>query len=44
MDTSAPASGFNLPECADTGEAVEVSAKHPIAEFGVIELRPIVES
>jgi hypothetical protein len=39
--TAAPASGFNLLECADLDEAIEVSAQHPIARFGVIELRPI---
>lgn len=44
VPTSAPASGFNLLECADLDEAIEVSAKHPIAEFGLIELRPIVET
>lgn len=39
-----PASGFNLLECADLDEAIEVSARHPIARFGLIELRPIVAS
>jgi hypothetical protein len=37
------ASGFNLIRCADLDEAIEVSAKHPIARFGEIELRPILE-
>jgi hypothetical protein len=37
---AAPASGFNLLDCSDLEEAIEVSAKHPIARFGVIELRP----
>ena len=41
---SAPVSGFSLLECSDIDEAIEVSAKHPIAEFGLIELRPIVET
>ncbi len=41
VEMAAPASGFNLLECADLDEAVEVSAKHPIARFGVIELRAI---
>lgn len=36
-----PASGFNLLECADLEEAIEVSARHPIARYGVIELRAI---
>jgi hypothetical protein len=39
----APASGYNLIECSDLDEAIEVSAKHPIARFGLIELRPIAE-
>ena len=43
VETTAPASGFNLLECADLDEAIEVSAKHPIARYGVIELRPITE-
>ncbi len=42
-EMSAPASGFNLIECADLDEAIEVSAKHPIARYGVIELRPIAD-
>jgi len=42
-EMAAPASGFNLLECADVDEAIEVSAKHPLARFGVIELRPLVE-
>ena len=42
--TDAPASGYNLIECSDLDEAIEVSAKHPIARFGLIELRPIAEA
>jgi hypothetical protein len=44
LETTEPVSGFNLIECADVDEAVEVSAKHPIAEVGAIELRPFAES
>jgi hypothetical protein len=43
IEMSAPASGFNLLDCVDVEEAIQVSAKHPIARFGVIELRPIAE-
>lgn len=43
VELAAPASGFNLLDCADLDEAIEVSAKHPIARFGVIELRPFAE-
>ena len=41
VETTEPVSGFNLLECADVDEAVEVSARHPIVRFGTIELRPI---
>jgi hypothetical protein len=43
VEIAAPASGFNLLDCADVDEAIEVSAKHPIARFGVIELRPFAD-
>jgi hypothetical protein len=43
IEMAAPASGFNLLQCADINEAIEVSAKHPIARYGVIELRPIAD-
>ena len=33
--------GFNILECADTAEAVEVAAANPGAGFGVLEVRPI---
>jgi hypothetical protein len=44
VEMAAPPSGFNLIECADLDEAIEVSAKHPIARYGVIELRPIADT
>jgi len=43
VETNESISGFNLLECADLDEAIEVSAKHPIARFGTIELRPFAE-
>jgi hypothetical protein len=33
--------GFNILECANLDEAVEVASKNPGASFGVLELRPI---
>ena len=36
--------GFDLIECSDLDEAIEVASKHPVAEFGVIEVRPIWEA
>jgi len=32
--------GFDLLECANLDEAVEIAAKHPMARFGRIEVRP----
>ena len=36
--------GFDLIECADLDEAIEVASKHPVAKFGVIEVRPLWEA
>ena len=33
--------GFNILECADVDEALEVAAKNPGANFGILELRAI---
>jgi hypothetical protein len=33
--------GFDLLECADLGEAIEIASKHPMARFGRIEVRPL---
>jgi hypothetical protein len=35
--------GFNILECEDVDEALEVAAKNPGASFGILELRPIEE-
>ncbi len=35
--------GFNILECADLDEALEVASKNPGARFGTLELRPIEE-
>jgi hypothetical protein len=32
--------GFDVIECADLDEAIEVAAKHPMARYGTIEVRP----
>ncbi|MGC4787453.1 YciI family protein [Micromonospora sp. DT178] len=34
--------GFDLLECADLDEAIEVARAHPMAREGRLELRPIV--
>jgi hypothetical protein len=35
--------GFDVLECADLDEAMEVAAKHPVARLGALELRPFAE-
>lgn len=35
--------GFDVLDCADLDEAIEVAAKHPMAWGGLIELRPFWE-
>ena len=37
-------SGFNILDCADLDEAVEVASKHPVATFGVLELRAFADN
>ena len=33
--------GYDILECADLDEAVELAARHPMAKLGAIELRPV---
>jgi hypothetical protein len=35
--------GFDLLDCADLDEAIEVASKHPAGRFGAIEVRPFWE-
>ncbi len=39
-ETKEQLAGFYIIECADLDEAIEVAAKHPVARFGMIEVRP----
>ncbi len=39
-ETKEQMAGFDVIECTDLDEAVEVAAKHPMARFGMIEVRP----
>jgi hypothetical protein len=43
-ETGNQISGFNILEYADLDEALEVAAKHPVAAFGTLELRPFADS
>jgi hypothetical protein len=36
--------GFSLIECSDLDEALEVTAKHPAARYGTIEIRPLLST
>jgi hypothetical protein len=42
-ETKEQMAGFDLVECADLDEAIEVASKHPCARFGTIEVRPLWE-
>jgi hypothetical protein len=35
--------GYDILECADLDEAIEVAGKHPVARIGSIEVRPFAE-
>ena len=35
--------GYDILECADLDEAIEVAGKHPVAKIGAIEVRPFGE-
>jgi hypothetical protein len=35
--------GYDLLECGDLDEAIEVASKHPVARFGTVEVRPFWE-
>jgi hypothetical protein len=39
-ETKEQIGGFDLIECKDLDEAIEVASKHPVATFGTIEVRP----
>ena len=42
-DQTIQIAGFNILDCVDIDEAIEVASKNPGASFGVLELRPIEE-
>ncbi|MEV7806634.1 YciI family protein [Microbispora sp. NPDC088329] len=39
-ETTEQIGGFDIIECADLDEAIEVASKHPMASYGAIEVRP----
>ncbi len=40
-ETKEQMAGYDLIECADLDEALEVAAKHPMAKAGMVEVRPV---
>jgi hypothetical protein len=39
-ETEEQIGGFDIVDCASLDEALEVAAKHPVARFGSIDIRP----
>jgi hypothetical protein len=39
-ETKEQIAGFDLLDCADLDEAIEIASKHPMARFGTIDIRP----
>jgi hypothetical protein len=42
-ETKEQIAGLDILECANLDEAIELAAKHPVARFGMIEVRPFWE-
>jgi hypothetical protein len=43
VETKEQMGGYDIIEAADLDEAIEVASKHPVARFGMIEVRPFLE-
>ena len=39
-ETKEQIAGFDIIDCTDLDEAIEVASKHPVAKFGSLEVRP----
>jgi hypothetical protein len=42
-ETKEQIAGYDVIDCADLDEAIEIAAKHPTAWLGKVEVRPILE-
>lgn len=40
-ETKEQVAGYDLIECVDLTEALEIASKHPAAELGTVEVRPV---
>jgi hypothetical protein len=43
-ETKEMIAGFTLIECDSIDEAAEIAARHPVAQIGAIEIRPVWET
>ena len=39
-ETKGQIAGFDLLDCADLDEAIEIAGRHPMARVGILEVRP----
>src|SRR6201999_2276697 len=39
-ETKEQIAGYDVIECADLDEAIEITSRHPVAGFGAVEVRP----
>jgi hypothetical protein len=39
-ETKEQVGGFDVLECADLDEAIEIASRHPVARVGTVEIRP----
>ena len=35
--------GYDIVECADLDDAIQIASRHPCARFGAVEVRPFEE-
>jgi hypothetical protein len=40
-ETKEQVGGFDIIDCADLDEAIEIASKHPMARFGMIDIRAL---
>jgi len=41
-ETKEQIAGFDLIDCADLDQAIDVASKHPVARFGALQVRPYI--
>ncbi len=41
-ETKEQIAGYNVLQCADLDEAIEITSRHPTAKIGTFELRPLM--